>query len=48
MDISIVVRGREDGATLDAILGLASVADDLGYPVLIKGQSWSACYSFAC
>lgn len=44
MDISVVVRGREDGATVDEILGLASVADDLGYPELWAGEgpTWDA------
>lgn len=44
MDISVVARGREDGATTEEILGLASAADDLGYPELWVGEgpTWDA------
>lgn len=44
MDISVVARAREDGATTDEILGLASVADDLGYAELWVGEgpTWDA------
>lgn len=44
MDFTVVVRGREDGATIDEILALARVADDLGYPELWigEGPTWDA------
>lgn len=44
MGISVVARGREDGATTEEILGLASAADDLGYPGLWVGEgpTWDA------
>jgi probable F420-dependent oxidoreductase len=44
MDISVVVRGREDGSGPDEILRLASVADALGFEELWigEGPTWDA------
>lgn len=44
MDISVVVRGREDASTSEDIVGLAGVADDLGYEELWVGEgpTWDA------
>src|ERR687897_889049 len=44
MDISVVVRAREDEAGPSEILGLASLADELGYAELWigEGPTWDA------
>jgi probable F420-dependent oxidoreductase len=44
MDVSVVVRAREDEAGPDSILGVASVADELGYGELWigEGPTWDA------
>jgi probable F420-dependent oxidoreductase len=44
MDVSVVVRAREAGTSTEAILGLASMADHLGYKELWVGEGprWDA------
>lgn len=44
MDISVVVKGREDETRPDEVIGLASVADDLGYDEIWVGEgpAWDA------
>lgn len=44
MDISVVVRGREDGSPPEAMIALAAMADELGYEELWigEGPTWDA------